>query len=430
MCLREETPSTLHRIACHCFGIFLAATLPAGAAGSWKFDFGPGKVRKGYTQVLPTTAYSTELGYGFVAPLAVNGVDRAGRDPLKSDFCTSDQPFHFSVALPEGNYKVTMTLGDSEGATTNTVKAELRRLMIEDVRTEPGRFVARTFTVNIRTPRFATNGTVRLKPREKEMEMIAWDDQLTLEFNGARPCVCSMEITSAPDVPTVFLLGDSTVCDQSQEPWSSWGQMLTRFLKPGVAVANHAESGESIASSLSAHRFEKVFSQMKKGDLLLLQFGHNDMKDKKAGALDRYQSNLKTIVTQTRSLGGTPVLITSMERMGGVEAPTLMGYPDAVREVARQEGTTLIDLNAMSLQFYRALGTNLNKAFQDPTHHNNYGSYQLAKCIVHGIRTNRLSLAKYIVDDFRSFDPGQPDAWEGFYVPPSPASSTLKPEGN
>jgi hypothetical protein len=113
-----------------------------------------------------------------------------------------------------------------------------------------------------------------------------------------------------------------------------------------------------------------------------------------------------------------------------VEAPTLMGYPDAVREVARQEGTTLIDLNAMSLQFYRALGTNLNKAFQDPTHHNNYGSYQLAKCIVHGIRTNRLSLAKYIVDDFRSFDPGQPDAWEGFYVPPSPASSTLKPEGN
>ena len=47
-----------------------------------------------------------------------------------------------------------------------------------------------------------------------------------------------------------------------------------------LAVANYAQSGESIESSLSARRFDKIFSMMKPGDWLLLQFGHNDMKDR------------------------------------------------------------------------------------------------------------------------------------------------------
>ena len=89
-------------------------------------------------------------------------------------------------------------------------------------------------------------------------------------------------------MPTVFLLGDSTVCDQPAEPWNSWGQMLPRFFKPEIAVANHSESGETVADSLRAQRFEKIFSLMKPGDYLFVQFGHNDMKatrDQLAGTL-------------------------------------------------------------------------------------------------------------------------------------------------
>src|SRR4029077_13504085 len=123
-----------------------------------------------------------------------------------------------------------------------------------------------------------------------------------------------------------------------------------------------------------------------------VQFGHNDMKSKKPNALEQYKSDLKQVVEETRAKGGTPVLIASMERKAGVEGPTLEGYPEAVRQVARQEKCALIDLNAMSLVFYKALGTNLDKAFVDGTHHDNYGSYELAQCVVDGIKADHLPL--------------------------------------
>ena len=106
------------------------------------------------------------------------------------------------------------------------------------------------------------------------------------------------------------------------------------------------------------------------------------------------------------------------------------GYPDAVREVAREENCALIDLNAMSKIFYKALGEDLGKAFQDGTHHNNYGSYELAKCVVHGIKQSKLPLAKFIVKDFGDFDPAKPDPVATFEMPASPSVSSTKPLGN
>jgi len=220
------------------------------------------------------------------------------------------------------------------------------------------------------------------------------------------------------------------VCDQPREPWNSWGQMLPRFFGPGVAVANHAQSGESIKSSLSARRFEKVFSQMKSNDWLLVQFGHNDMKDKAADALATYKANLKKIVAQTREHGATPVLVTSMERKNGIEQDTLAGYPQTVREVAREDGVALIDLHAMSKVFYRALGPKLDRAFQDGTHHNNYGSYELARCIVAGIRAQVPTLEKFVADDAGMFDPANPDDVEKFTMAVSFAMDAKKPDGN
>ena len=129
--------------------------------------------------------------------------------------------------------------------------------MLENVRTESGKITTRTVIVNVRTPQLASGGEVRLKDRERTTEIWAWDNKLTLEFSGTRPCLCGLEIEPVSDLPTVFLLGDSTVCDQPREPFASWGQMLPRFFNAEVAVANHAESGESLKSSRSAKRLEK-----------------------------------------------------------------------------------------------------------------------------------------------------------------------------
>ncbi len=260
-------------------------------------------------------------------------------------------------------------------------------------------------------------------------EQIEWDNKLTLEFNGTHPTLRALVIYPT-NVPTVFIAGDSTVCDQPSAPWNSWGQMLPRFFQPDVVVANYAESGETIRSSLGAHRFDKIFNLMKPGDYLFVQFGHNDMKDKATNALAVYKLNLKKIVAETRAKGGTPVLVTSMERKAGVEQNTLMGYPQTVRDVAKEQNCALIDLNAMSREFYRALRENLGEAFQDGTHHNNYGSYELAKCVVEGIKQSSLPLTKSIVPDFGDFDPARPDDVATFEMPVSPIHSDEKPLGN
>ena len=410
---------------------------------SFRFDFGSGKVAPGYIQILPTTVYSSETGYGFEPGSMVTAVDRGGTDPLRSDFCAGYKPFLFSVKLPEGNYKITVTLGDSGGETNTTIKAELRRLMLENVSTGNGQFVTRTFMVNIRTPQIIADGKiigeVRLKDREKTTESPAWDDKLTLEFNGTRPCICGLDISKVEDAITVYLLGDSTVCDQPREPFASWGQMLTRFFKPGVVVANNAESGESLRSSLGAKRLEKVLSTMKTGEYLFIQYGHNDMKEKGegVGAFTTFKADLKRFIAETRKKGGIPVVITPMNRRTfnaeGKITNSFGNYPEAVRQVAKEDNVPLIDLNAMSKVLYEALGPEASKNIfnhPDATHHNNYGAYELAKCIVEGIKNNKLGLVENLTDDVVPFDPAHPDLFFSFKVPASPVITTQKPLGN
>ena len=100
-----------------------AASRAAHAQNSYKFIFGGGKPEPGWTQITPANSYSKETGHGFepgALPVAV-GTDALG----------ADKPFYFSVAEPEGNYKVTVTFGSAAAPSDNTVKAELRRLMLE-----------------------------------------------------------------------------------------------------------------------------------------------------------------------------------------------------------------------------------------------------------------------------------------------------------
>jgi alpha-L-fucosidase len=398
----------------------------------FKFDFGPGPVAPGYLLVLPNMAYSKELGYGFLGDAVISTDDRRGKDALTTDFCTSDKPFYFTVDVPEGNYRVTVTLGDQNEATDTVIKAESRRLMVEKVQTRPGEFARPTFTVNVRNSQIAGDGQVKLNDREKGA--LHWDDQLTLEFNGKRPCVCALEIKKVDDAITVFLAGDSTVTDQAKEPWASWGQMLTRFFKPEVAIANHAESGRRLNSFMSEKRLDKILSQIKPGDYLFIQFAHNDMKQGTPEEV-KYKESLKYYVDEAAKRGAKSVLVTSMHRRrfdaNGKVVDTLAGFPEAMREFAKEQNLPLIDLNAMSKVFYEAMGPEASaKAFQDGTHHNNYGAYELAKCVAEGIKANVPELAKYLVDDVPAFDQAKPDPVDSVNIPASPATSLARPEGS
>ena len=399
------------------------------AAGRYQLAFGPGKAPAGFTQVGPDALYTSARGYGFEPGAA--------------------EASYFSLDLPEGNYKVTVTLGDDKAPATTTIKSELRRLMLENVATQPGESTTRSFIVNVKTPRIApvpgiAAGEVKLKvPRETVQEAWNWDGRLTLELNGARPAVRALQVEPA-EVPTLFLLGDSTVCDQPGEPYNSWGQMLPRFFKPGVAVSNHGESGETYRDSLGRRRIDKIAASMKPGDTILMQFGHNDqkqIKDGKGGPFTTYKAEIKAHVDMVRARGGLPVLVSSMERRAfdaqGKVVPSLIDYAEATRQSAQELNLPFIDLNAMSKTLYAALGPEGSKAaFAEPTpgrldntHHNSYGSYQLAKAVVVGLRQAGVPVAAQVVDGFR-FDPAQPDPASAFAVPPSPRRTEERPLGD
>jgi lysophospholipase L1-like esterase len=424
---------------------FLAAGLSLNALNSqahaqatgYKLDFGPGKVESGYTQVLPDMIYSPDRGFGFEPGAVVKGIDRGG-----TGLITSDKPFQFSVKVPEGSYQVTLTLGDPQGESETTVKAELRRLFVEKAHLASGQTQSYTFNVNVRTPQIRGGGEVKLKPREKQNEAKAWDDKLTLEFDDQKPCVRTIEIHQVNNLPVVYVCGDSTVCDQPGENFASWGQMLTRFFKPDVVIANHAESGESLRDFINEKRWPKVLSTMKAGDYMIVQMGHNDEKDKApgAGAMTSYKTFLKQFVADTRAKGATPIIVSPMERRNfkdGKITPSHGEYPDAVRQVAREDHVAFIDLTNLSVTLWETLGPEKAAlAFagsgdrRDTTHQDNYGAYELAKCIAQGIKDNNLDLAKSIVDDFKGFDPAKPDNVDTFTMPTGPSRVTATPLGS
>lgn len=440
---------------CLVFLVILSMTGVNAQRTSFKFDFGNGRTEKGYISVTPESKFANEKGYGFTNGSDVTAVDRGGK-ALTGNYITSSKPFCFSVNLPDGNYDVKLILGDKKGTSATTVRAECRRLMLENIRTKKGEFVTQTFTVNVRDSliRDAKGNivkTVRLKPRE--YEYLHWDNFLTIEFNDSLPKVCAVEITPGKTATTIFLAGNSTVVDQSREPWAAWGQMLPRFFVPGkIAVANYAESGEALNSFLSARRLEKILSLMKPGDYLFIEFGHNDMKQKGPGigAFTSYKKLLKQYIAEVKKKGGIPVLVTSMHRRNfdanGKIVNTLGDYPEAVRQTAKEENVAVIDLNAMSKILYEAWGPQQSvKAFvhypantfpgqttklEDNTHFNPYGAYELARCIVQSIRQQQLPLAAFIRPEVDSFDPAKPLPVENFYWPMSSFVTSTKPDGN
>ena len=372
------------------------------------------------------------------------------------------------------NSKVTIRVGlfDAPGGKVDIcVKAEGRRLVVyapgvdlnssptKDVKVQSlpsGDYYEITFSVNTRTPEIPGSGRVSLK--QDELGHPRWDDLLSLEdlsFTTAdgqpiRPLYYTVDVKPNANAVTVYLAGDSTVCDQKDEPWATWGMMIPAFFDQGTAVANHAESGLALSSFVAHRRLEKILSTMKAGDYVLIQFGHNDQKETgpEAGADKGYSKRLATFIDEVKAKGAHPVVVTPVERRrfrDGKPYGTLQDYAAAAKKVAAEKEVPVVDLNAMSLKFYEALGEegsknafvhypantfpNQPQALKDDTHHNPYGGFELAKCVVQGIRDNVPELAKRLRPDIPEFDPARPDDFTSFRLPASGVQSAKKPDG-
>lgn len=423
------------------FSLFLllaTSVMVPSNAQPWNFRFTTDKKvqMEGATQVQPSDRYSAGTAYGF-------------------DFIPSPaqleqpSPFFFSLRVPDGNYRVTVLLGSRHRAAVTTVRAESRRLFVENLSTKKGELKEVSFIVHKHSPQIDEQRSMRLKPRE--LQKLNFDDRLTIEVNGDAPALATLRIEPAPEVPTVFLCGNSTVVDQDNEPWASWGQMITRWFGPEVAFANFAESGETASTFISANRLAKALSMMKAGDYLIAEFGHNDQKQRfpGAGAYYNFATALKTFIDETRARGATPIFVTPTQRRSfkdGHIQETHANYPEAMAWVAKNENVPLIDLHQMTRTFYEAMGEEQSKRafvhypagsypgqtqdFKDNTHFNPYGAYEIAKCIIEGMKQLQLPFLSALRPEYQAFDPEHPDEIDSFHWNDSPFFEADKPDGN
>lgn len=362
--------------------------------------------------VTANMSYDAARGYGFVALPGGNAQA-------------------FSLRVAPGDYRVSVTLGGAKPSRTS-VWAEDRRLMAGPVDLKKGETRTLSFTVNVRDTSLVGQETDPAAPRVRLRGDDAagrnWDDQLTLTLSGETPALDAITVTPVT-ARRILLAGDSTVTDQAGGDYASWGQMLPRFLSPDLSVANYARSGETMKSFLTSLCWDKLLSEIRPDDVVLIQFGHNDEKKQwprtYAAPDGAYPAYLAAFVADVRQRGGWPVLVTPVARRtfknGRIEN-SHAGYDDAVRATAARLDVPLIDLTRQTTQFYESLGPELAPlAFADhnreKTHHNAYGAYMIACFVAHDL-ANMPGLKITAASDLPVCSPEQPGDPHAFVITP------------
>jgi lysophospholipase L1-like esterase len=219
----------------------------------------------------------------------------------------------------------------------------------------------------------------------------------------------------------VWLIGDSTMADKEIKayPETGWGMPFAHFFDSTVVVDNRAKNGRSTRTFIAEGRWDAVMQEMKPGDWVFIQFGHNDEVPTKGSYTpeDQFEANLIRFIKDVRDKQATPVLITPVARRkfdaGGKVQETHAVYAAIVRRVAAEQHTPLIDLDKESQSLLQQLGPENSKFLfdyltpgehpnyplgrEDDTHFNELGARKMAEIVLADIRSLNLPLAAHIV---------------------------------
>jgi lysophospholipase L1-like esterase len=219
----------------------------------------------------------------------------------------------------------------------------------------------------------------------------------------------------------IYLIGDSTMSDKEVKayPETGWGMPFANFFDETVTVDNRAKNGRSTKSFIAEQRWQSVMDQLREGDYVFIQFGHNDEVPTKANYTpeDQFAANLARFVTESRSKKALPILITPVARRkfddSGNIVETHAVYAAIVRKVAADQQVPLINLDRESQQLLQQFGPENSKLLfnylapgqnpnypdgkQDDTHFNELGARKMAEIVLADIRSLKLGLADRIV---------------------------------
>jgi lysophospholipase L1-like esterase len=311
---------------------------------------------------------------------------RVPLDPALLSRCTGQNPIVCTIDAPNGNYDVSVEVGNQNAAGLSRVSAETRHYAGAAIATAAGAFSVATFTVNVRA-------------EVHDGGQSAPGNVLNLLIDGDAPQLHGIGIRPAPSSVTVFIASDSTACDWVSTNTSAlapdetgWGQALSMYLKPGVAVADYADSGET-SGSFYGKFFPPARAAMKAGDFLLIQFGHNNKSD---ADIARYGADLSRYIDDARAKNVTPVIVTPVSRSSGTaQAPGFNNLDEVARDLAAREDVALIDLTALSRTFYTTVPSK-NALFIDGTHFHEDGAIGVAGVVARALKDSGLGLASFV----------------------------------
>ncbi|MDN0195029.1 rhamnogalacturonan acetylesterase [Streptomyces sp. S.PNR 29] len=223
---------------------------------------------------------------------------------------------------------------------------------------------------------------------------------------------------------TLYIAGDSTAAQKYADaaPETGWGMAFPFFLHDDRPVANHAVNGRSSKSFVDEGRLDVILGEIKPGDFLLIQFGHNDEKANDPARYTEpwttYQDYLRRYIDGARARGARPVLATSVERRRfdaeGKALPSHGEYPAAMRALAEEERVALLDVQALSIALWQQLGVEETKKYfnwtateQDNTHFNPPGAIAVARLVVRELLRTRVLAPR----DVRRLDAQIPESW-------------------
>lgn len=238
-------------------------------------------------------------------------------------------------------------------------------------------------------------------------------------------CGCALlAFTVPPHKIKIYLIGDSTVCDQpiDRYPVTGWGTPFADYFDENVKVDNRAKGGRSTRTFLEENRWQPIVDSLKAGDYVIMQFGHNDeAKEPQYAArytsVPDYKKNLIKFITETRSKKAFPILVTPVSRRrfdkDGKAMETHKKYTAAVFEVGDQEKVPVIDLDKMSRNLYQQFGASDSRMLfmeldsaehpiypqgrHDDTHFNDYGARRIAELVLNDIKKQHIPLEQYMV---------------------------------
>lgn len=172
---------------------------------------------------------------------------------------------------------------------------------------------------------------------------------------------------------SIYWAGDSTVKQNKfvSYPQSGIGQGMRLYVKTEIEIKNHAENGRSTKSFIDEQRLVPIYNEIREGDFLFIQFGHNDAKitdPNRYASIDEYKENLVKFIHVARNKKANPVLITPLYRRWFLDEthidPVAHGeYPDAMREVAKEHNVPLIDLCQRSKEWLEELGDKASRKY-------------------------------------------------------------------